>query len=146
MGEVGGAFVACIRSDREVVLRSLKVRRDEGQDLVEFAMILPVLLLLVLGIIELGFIVFAYDTIANAAREGARTGIVPDATESDVRDAVLQRALALNVTADDVTVTLGSTVQVEVTYEHSLLIGFIMQALGLQPTVELHAVSTMRAE
>ena len=54
-------------------------RREAGQELVEFALILPLLLLLFLGIIEFGRAILAYNTIANAAREGARYGIVdPD--------------------------------------------------------------------
>ena len=51
-------------------------RREAGQELVEFALILPLLLLLFLGIIEFGRAILAYNTIANAAREGARYGIV----------------------------------------------------------------------
>ena len=51
-------------------------RREAGQELVEFALILPLLLLLFLGIIEFGRAMLAYNTIANAAREGARYGIV----------------------------------------------------------------------
>ena len=52
------------------------LRREAGQELVEFALILPLLLLLFLGIIEFGRAMLAYNTIANAAREGARYGIV----------------------------------------------------------------------
>jgi Flp pilus assembly protein TadG len=53
---------------------------ERGQDLVEFALILPLLLVLTLGIIDLGRVVFSYNTIANAAREGARWGIVSHGT------------------------------------------------------------------
>lgn len=47
-----------------------------GQSLVEFALILPLLLFLVMGIIQFGFILSGYVTVSNAAREGARVGII----------------------------------------------------------------------
>jgi len=50
--------------------------RESGQDLVEFALVLPVLALLIFGIIQAGILVWNYNTVSNAAREGARAGIV----------------------------------------------------------------------
>jgi len=49
---------------------------DRGQSLVEFALVLVPLFLILLGIIQFGFIFNSYVTITNAAREGARTGTV----------------------------------------------------------------------
>ena len=53
--------------------------KETGQDVVEFALVLPVLVLLLLGIMEFGFLVFHYNTLASAAREAARAGVVPSA-------------------------------------------------------------------
>lgn len=50
--------------------------RSRGQSLVEFALILPVLLLLLFGILDLGRGVYAYNTISNAAHQGARVASV----------------------------------------------------------------------
>ena len=50
--------------------------KTRGQALTEFALILPVLLLLLLGIIEGARIVWAYITIQNAAREATRYAVV----------------------------------------------------------------------
>ena len=50
--------------------------RGRGQSLVEFALVLPLFLLLVMAIVDLGLSVFAYNSITNAAREGARLAIV----------------------------------------------------------------------
>jgi Flp pilus assembly protein TadG len=47
-------------------------RSDHGQGLVEFAIVLPVFLLIVFGAIDLGRVIWATDDITNAAREGAR--------------------------------------------------------------------------
>lgn len=49
---------------------------ERGQSLVEFALVLPVLLLLFMGILDFGRAVYAYNTLSNAAREGARVAIV----------------------------------------------------------------------
>lgn len=49
---------------------------SEGQSLVEFSLVLTPLLLILLGIIQFGFIFNSYITIANATREGARDGSI----------------------------------------------------------------------
>jgi len=51
-------------------------RRSSGQALVEFSLIIPLFLLLLVGLFDLGRAVFAYNTLTNAAREGARIAIV----------------------------------------------------------------------
>ena len=48
--------------------------RDRGASLVEVGIILPILILLAVGLAEIGFLVVDYMTVSNAAREGARTG------------------------------------------------------------------------
>ncbi|HEY4606569.1 MAG TPA: TadE family protein [Acidimicrobiia bacterium] len=48
--------------------------RDRGASLVEVGLILPILVLLAIGLSEIGFLVVDYMTVSNAAREGARTG------------------------------------------------------------------------
>ncbi len=47
-----------------------------GQALVEFALIFPIFMLVLLGLFDIGRAVFAYNTITNSAREGARLAIV----------------------------------------------------------------------
>lgn len=47
-------------------------RFDDGQGLAEFAIVLPIFLLIVFGMIDVGRVVWATDDITNAAREGAR--------------------------------------------------------------------------
>ena len=70
--------------------RFVKNLNERGAALVEFAIVLPLLLLLVFGIIEFGFLLYNKAMITNASREGAREGILfnssrPSATiQSDV--------------------------------------------------------------
>jgi Flp pilus assembly protein TadG len=51
-------------------------RDDSGQSLVEFSLILTPLFLILLGIIQFGFIFNTFVTMTNAAREGGRTGTI----------------------------------------------------------------------
>jgi Flp pilus assembly protein TadG len=48
-------------------------RGQRSQALIEFALVSPVLLLLLFGIVDIGRAIFYYDTLSHAAREGART-------------------------------------------------------------------------
>jgi len=51
-------------------------RREGGQSLVEFAFVFPIIVLVVVGFIEVSRAVYAYNTIASAARQGARVAVV----------------------------------------------------------------------
>ena len=55
---------------------NIKAKRQEGASAVEFAIILPLLLILVFGIIEFSILFYDKAMITNASREGAREGIV----------------------------------------------------------------------
>lgn len=50
-------------------------RGQRSQALIEFALVSPVLLLLLFGIVDIGRAVFYFDTLNHAAREGARTAV-----------------------------------------------------------------------
>lgn len=75
--------------------RPRDVGREAGQELVEFALILPLLLLLFLGIIEVGRLMLSYNTIANAAREGARYGIVDPTNAAGIEAAAGELIIGL---------------------------------------------------
>jgi Flp pilus assembly protein TadG len=55
---------------------ALRRRRERGQGLVEFALVFPLIILLLMGIFDLGRAIYAYNTVANAARQGARVAAV----------------------------------------------------------------------
>jgi hypothetical protein len=74
-----------------------------GQALVEFALILPILVLLLLGVFDFGRAIYAFNTVNNAARQGARLAIV-DQTVTHVQDRAASQAVNLGVDADDVEV------------------------------------------
>ena len=54
----------------------MKRKSDSGVAIVEFAYIFPLLVMLLMGIIEMGFLLYDKAVITNASREGARVGIV----------------------------------------------------------------------
>jgi len=106
------------RSRRRAVRRSPRLRRynrADGQSLVEFSLVLTPLFLLLLGIIQFGFIFNTYVTVTNAAREAARIGtiyvydrsasnVVNDATRNDeIKDALLASLNGLSKTAPNFT-------------------------------------------
>jgi Flp pilus assembly protein TadG len=51
-------------------------RRGHGQSLVEFALVIPIFLLIFMGIVDFGRAIFTYNSLSNAARDGARVAIV----------------------------------------------------------------------
>lgn len=78
-----------------------KRRSQSSQALIEFALISPVLLLMLFGIIDIGRAVFYYDTLNHAAREGARAAVQAPArlpTNADVLAAVRSQLIGAPVT------------------------------------------------
>lgn len=76
---------------------------SRGQALVEFALIIPVFILVVMGIFDLGRAVYGFNTVNNAAREAARLAIV-DQTAAEVKAEAVLHAVGLGLTVNDVTV------------------------------------------
>lgn len=62
-------------------LRDRGQLRARGQGVAEFALVLPIFLVMVFGIIDLGRVVWANDNLANSAREGARYASVHGGSE-----------------------------------------------------------------
>jgi Flp pilus assembly protein TadG len=60
-------------------------RRREGQALVEFALIVPIFLLLVLGVFEFGRAWNVYQVLTDAAREGARVAVLANSKTAQQR-------------------------------------------------------------
>jgi Flp pilus assembly protein TadG len=136
---------------------------DDAAQLVEFALVLPMLLLVVLGIAEFGFIFQRYEVVTNAAREGARMAVLPGYVDADViarvRTYVTQGRVPVTTTNPSVVITnitipVGAGLppinakRVVVTYTHSYT--FLPAVAGWfgasYTTVPLTAVAEMRKE
>lgn len=65
------------RTDQSLESDGLQDRpAQQGQSLLEFALVILALVIVMVGIIDFGRMYFTYATVANAAREGARYGII----------------------------------------------------------------------
>lgn len=104
-----------------------KTEKEKGQALPEFALALPVILLILVGIVEIGYGLNSYLTVVDAARDGARLGAKGDATDTQITNLIIRETERLpdGVTAADVTIsrTGATAVSVEVCYDHSLIMG-----------------------
>jgi Flp pilus assembly protein TadG len=78
-----------------------------GAAAVEFALVAPLFVLLLLGIIEFGRAMMVQQVLTNATREGARQATLPEATATSVQNTVVAflSDASIRVSADDVTVT-----------------------------------------
>lgn len=79
--------------------------KTRAQSMVEMALILPVLLLVLFGLIEFGRALFIYTVVSNAAREGARQGLVEPTNLDLIRKAAYSRAILVPTPTLGITVT-----------------------------------------
>jgi hypothetical protein len=81
-----------------VTRASARWSSQSGAELIEFALVFPLLLLVVLGIIDFGFLFQRYEVVTNAAREGARVRVLPGYVDEDVVPRVTQYLTAGGLT------------------------------------------------
>ena len=102
---------------------------EEGQALVEFALVLPLLVLLLVGIMQFGMLFYTYIDLTSATRDGARKAAVARASGTGAADtrAAIERSLTV-VDKSKITVSItpgepwsaGADVDVKVSYPYSL--------------------------
>lgn len=88
-----------------------RLRQEDGQALVEFAIVVPLLLMLVTGIIQFGLVFNKYITLTDAARNGAQTLAIGRGLSNPCDPAVLQTinsGSATQVTSTQVTPSFSS--------------------------------------
>jgi Flp pilus assembly protein TadG len=143
-----------------MALKTARVRWrcEEGSELIEFALVAPVLILLLAGIFDFGMMFRSFEAVTNAAREGARVGVLPGYANADVQTRVndyltvsgLAGPRTINVTAVPQATGAGTFTAraVEVNYSYQFVIlGPIGSAFGGSfGTIPLRAVSVMRTE
>jgi Flp pilus assembly protein TadG len=133
-----------------IVLKILaKLRKSErGQSLVEFALVLPILLFLVLGVLEFGWILKAEIAVNAAAREGARYAAVGNVDAKSLAEAAVPNV--------DVIITIDAVkkeVKAEAKSKEYSLIGFHVDAskplgfyLSTKEKIAADATVTMKLE
>jgi hypothetical protein len=129
-------------------MKSFRPRRfagwQRGQDAVEFALVLPVLLLIFFGVVDLGRILHASITITNAARAGARYGSMYPDDLNAVLGVVEAEAQGSGIDLSDAALSdiavscpalggcaSGEPIRVEVTYEFHLILLMLFESAEL---------------
>ena len=130
-------------------------RSDEGQAVVEFALIVPVLLVLVIGVFEFGRAWSAHQAVTDAAREGARIAVIADPaiTEDSVRTVIrsalsgasLDGQLAV-IELSGVNAATGEPARVAVRYPYQFSMLTKLQGINGGGAVTLGTAFVMRNE
>ena len=124
-------------------------RADErGTSIVESALMLPVLVLFLLGMLDFGLAVYSSNALANAARDGARFASVDPTNEDCIAAAAAARSSLARLEAADVEVSWGTLnidqpVTVTVESEYEPVTPFIAELIGAE-TLTLRSAATMR--
>lgn len=121
--------------------------------MVEFAIVAPIFVLFVFGMIEYGRMVMVQQVLTNATREGARIAVLEGATEDEVVDAVVDYCTSsrVPVTPSDVSVnpdpagaSLGQPITVSIGIPFTS-VSWLPSPMYLGAT-QLNATSVMRKE
>lgn len=123
------------------------LRSERGQTMVETAMVLPILLILIFGMIDFGRAFNAWITVTNAAREGARVAATrQDATAINARiDAAMGSLDYPSPVLSNVGGVSGSAVSVTVETTVDIMTPLIGDIIG-GGSVTLSETTTMRLE
>ena len=134
--------------------RRLNRMSARGQTIVEFALVLPIFLLIVFGIFDFGRIVFLQSQLENAVREGVRTGIgmtannkTPAQIASAVRDRVRSQTGLAGASVAQSCSPASCAYGASITVSGSLTTSFVASGLlpGISPPT-LSAAASGRIE
>jgi len=121
--------------------------QQKGQSLVEFALLLPILVVIVFSAIEFGRLWMTMNVLTGAAREGARVAAVTAPNPVLVQSAANNVLSAVNISGATVTVAgpnAANAVTVTVRINYTVLTGTIVP--GLSGTLQLTRSVSMRWE
>ena len=126
-------------------MRKLFSKDKDGQSIIEFAVLLPILLMVIFGITEFGRAILVKNVLHTAAREGARLAVVSDSTSAHGR--VLEVLNAAKVTPTEIIILYiipARKVEVTVKTDFNVLSGGILDPF--MGTFELKGKTVMRLE
>jgi Flp pilus assembly protein TadG len=131
------------------------LKREEGAAAVEFALLLPLLMMILFGIIEFGLVMYNQEVITNASREGARYGIVigsPRPAVGQIQGVVNTYLTNAGLDSGNATVSVsgaqgapGTDLTVSVTYPYNFLV-LPNFAVGLGSNLNLNGTTVMKLE
>lgn len=137
-----------------------RLKGSSGQSLAEFAIAVPMLLLLFIGMVEFARGWMVRQVIVNVAREGARLAVVPTSTQATVAARVDSLLTAGGINPANASVTINTcdgtacagqpdVVQISVPYQFALVgpvLNFVCGSGCSLGTVNLTSTSRMRSE
>ena len=129
------------------MIRRIRKHEQQGQTMVEFVLVLPILLVVLFGIIQFGITFKDYVTLTDAVRAGARTAAVSRFSADPVADTVARVKSASDLNASKVAVAVTSTwvhgddVIVTAKYPYSISLLGVVVASG-----DLSSSTTERVE
>ncbi len=128
-------------------------RSERGAAVVEFAVVLPILLSFLFGIMEFGRIMMVSHTLNNAARAGARIAVLPGADNASVLNAINQELSGCGLSLDEYELSPSDisgadrddpiTVTVRINYES---IGLVTGFFPMFNDTQLEGTVVMRKE
>ena len=146
-----------IRTSRNQLQLRVNTKRSTqknrvGAAVVEFAIVGPLLVMLTMGMMEVGRAVMVKQVMINASREGARMAILPSASSQDVISQVNSQLAASSITGTTVTIEppslanapAGTAVTVSISVNASQVSWIPNPAFTLNQTIT--AATTMRRE
>lgn len=129
-------------------LQKLKlIKQQQGQSLVEFALLLPMLVVILFGTVEFGRLWMTMNVLTGAAREGARVAAVTAPNTAQVQTAVNNVLSGASITGATITVVgpnAANNVTVTVRINYNVLTGTIVP--GISRTLQLTRTASMRWE
>ena len=139
-----------------------RLRQTKGNELIEFALVLPLLVLLLAGSVEIGRAFYTYNILTKSVRNAARylsasqmspSGVVPGGYVTNARTLAMYgnvtgagAKIIPNLNSSDITVSgtasPGSSVNefyvtVSANYTYSPLFGFVLSSVSFQPKVTM---------
>ena len=122
---------------------------DCGSELVEMAIVLPIFILLIMGIMDFGFLFQRYELVVNAAREGARLASADASLSNPDVELRVQNYLSNAGLTGTATATAGNstmTVSGVPIATKTVTVFYSSDFLFLPGSVNLRSVSIMRVE
>jgi Flp pilus assembly protein TadG len=124
------------------------MKSEKGQSLVEFALVLPVLILILLAIVDFGRVYHVYLTIDHAGREAARAASIGK-DDTNIKSTAVNYASSINLTTGQVSIspTGSRSSGVEATITITYPITFLTPMIGgIVGPLTLTDTTTMRVE
>ena len=134
-------------------LRNRRRSQDrKGAAVVEFALIAPLMILLTMGMMEIGRMVMVKQLLINSSREGARMAVLPGSTATEVKSQITVELEQASVSGANIVITpadlsnapAGTSVTVEVSIEAAAISWIPKPAFSFATT--LRGSTTMRRE